>query len=198
MVMQADEAALTAFMHEHLKPLVDYITFALPENWHSLFKHVYASGCRFPLNVNWPRRIRRFALDNLHSRGFRLPADLSPKDARLDPMDRLTFAARVERIATHKFEVRHNMQNVFHHEAFLRDARAVFDVLHTEFSRLSATSASRLGGISPADATLVAYMAIIMHSDLPNRSLGRHVESRYPHLVAHAQDMATRLFPAQQ
>lgn len=197
-VLQADEAALTAFMHEHLKPLVDYITFALPENWHFLFKQVYATGCQFPLNVYWPRRIRQFALDKLHTKGFRSPIDLSPKDARLDAVDHDCFAARVERLATHKLEVRRNMQNVFHHEAFLRDACAVFDALHTEFSRLSATSARRLGRISQADATLAAYMAIIMHADLPNRSLGKHVESRYPHLVAHSQGVATRLFRTQR
>lgn len=195
--MHADEAAAIAYMHKHLLPLVEYTAFAIHENWLAVFRPAYAAGCCFPYNVYWPDEIRKETISKLQDRNIRLPVEVTAEanPSQNDPRPK-DFAARIAQSAAQRIERASRMQAVFRKEAFLRQAKAVFDTLQTEFDRLGKADIIRVEAVAPSEAILAAYMAIILLEDLPDRTLAVYLEDHYPALLKRARRCAGHLFVA--
>lgn len=198
LAVSADTAALVAFMHAELRPLVEYTAFGLPKNWLSIFRNIYAEACMFPLNVLWPDLIRRKATSD--SQTWHFPSSIeSEADTQASTKTPLnsqnhTFAERVQAAQKLRQKGQERLRVPFRNQDLLRRADSVFGILNAALSRRHDGHYYAAEHATVADAISCAYLSVILYNELPDKTMGEHLESQYPRLAAHTITMSKILF----
>lgn len=193
-----DTAALVAFMHSELRPLVEYTAFAVPNNWYSVFRKVYAQASHFPLNIILPESIRRRAIQDLEARQFRIPieSEIQACDDRqtLSKQSDHAFSERVKALQAHRRAQRARIRSSFSDQAFLNRAATVFNVLNAALTKQRDSYYYAARQSTAADAVSCAYLSILLFDGLTKNSAASLLKSRYPRLVEHTERMSKILF----
>lgn len=193
----ADTAALVAFMHAELRPLVEYTAFALPRNWTHTFRNIYSIGCSFPLNIWLPDRIKGAAISALKTGRFEAREEgytsSEPTAVKTSSIFDMSFNSRVEATRNRILGAKLRLRLAFHDQAVLQKAREVFDLLQAALPTQYHGYYHSSGRMTEADAVSAAYLAILLHDGLQQKPLKHYLECRYPRLVAHTDIVSPAL-----